>query len=288
MPKPIAIKKPVLPAPNRIDTTDCRLHPALAYLVESDHRVRMAELVCHLARISGESRPACRRQVRRLVRSGELAYTYEFGSSYLEPSFYRPVRISRRLIRIPADSDFIAPAGTLPVRLAAGSAFGCGRHPTTRLALQAVEAVFDRGDSIDAVLDVGTGSGILVIAAVLLGAGRGRGIDIDSCARVEAAENVHINQMSARIRIGDEAVETLAQRGDRYAMVIANLRTPSLSSLRTALTRLVRTGGSLVVSGIREEEARGAIREYGAAGWRPVWEANEKGWRALVMTQREE
>lgn len=257
------------------------------YLVESDHRVSPSELERHLARISGEPRRVCRRWIRSLAACGALDYTYEFGGSYLEPSQAQPCPLTGRLFRVPPAVDFIPPPGAAALRLAPGAAFGCGRHPTTRLALRAVDWVCGCGPAIDSVLDVGTGSGVLVIAAVQLGAGCGLGIDIDPCARVEAAENVRINELSGRIRISAETPQTLSRQGSAYALVIANLRTPSLANLRTTLTDLVKkTEGCLVLSGVRDAETAALIRDYGQSGLKPIWTAGEKGWCGVVLAFR--
>jgi ribosomal protein L11 methyltransferase len=258
----------------------------LQYLAESDHRISAAELERHLVQITGESRTACRRRIRALVSDGELAYTYQFGSSYVEPSFHRPVALSKRLICIPPQIEFTPPDGMIELRMDPGAAFGCGRHPSTRVALRAVETVFQYKPSFDTVLDVGTGSGILIIAAVRLGTQRGLGIDIDGCARMAAAENVRINQLEGRIRIGDTAVDALARASLRYDLVIANLRMPTLIHLCAHLSALVRPDGYLVVSGIQADECDVLERTYGKRGLYKRWQADEKGWCGLVLRFR--
>jgi len=268
----------------KIDPASRRL--ALQYLAASAHRVSAAELERHLSQTLGEDRKTCRRLIRRLVALGDLAYTYEFGSSYLERSYFRPVRLSRRFIRIPPEIDSSPPAGSFNLRLVPGSAFGCGRHPTTRLALQAIESVFERGTAVDSVLDVGTGSGVLLVAAVRLGARQGLGIDIDACARVEAAENVRINGLTDRIGIGATPVETLANHGLSYRLVIANLRTPSLLELRTSLATVLQPQGDLILSGIHCDEIVRLVEAYADNGLSRVWQAAEKGWCTVVLRQR--
>lgn len=218
--------------------------------------------------------------------AGELAYTYEFGNSYVEPSFRRPVALSERLICIPPQIEFTPPEGMIALRLDPGAAFGCGRHPSTRVALRAVERVFQYHASLDTALDVGTGSGILIIAAVRLGARRGLGIDIDGCARMAAAENVRINHLDDRIRIGDTAVDALARAKVRHDLVIANLRTPTLIHLCTHLPALVRPDGHLVVSGIQDDESHVLEQTYGKRGLHKRWQTEEKGWCGLVLRFR--
>jgi ribosomal protein L11 methyltransferase len=287
MPKPTTNKKNAADPDRRTTLPGNGLsHGLLQYLADSDHRVSAAELERHLVQISGESRAACRRRIRSLVSAGELAYTYELGNSYVEPSFQRPVALSNRLICIPPQIEITPPEGMIALRLDPGAAFGCGRHPSTRVALRAVETAFQSNPYFDMALDVGTGSGILIIAAVRLGAQRGLGIDIDGCARMAAAENVRINHLEDRIRIGDTAVDALARAGVRYDLVIANLRTPTLIHLGTHLSALVRPEGYLVVSGIQNDECRVLEQTYGKKGLYKRWQTEEKGWCGLVFRLR--
>ena len=231
---------------------------------------------------------ATRRQVRTalgaLVRSGELAYTYELGVSFVVPSMNRPVRVSPRLVLCPENISFVPSAGERVVFLAAGAAFGSGAHPTTRLALAGLDrAMAERaapGSKQErlSVLDIGTGSGVLVIAALLLGAGRGLGTDIDPCALAEAKANVAVNNLTHRIRIENRGLETMSEQ---FGLVLANLRLPTLVALAQNLIRCMAAGGDLVVSGLRSEEAPELIRHYGAAGFELCWRKDAGGWAGM-------
>ncbi|MGD8446573.1 MAG: 50S ribosomal protein L11 methyltransferase, partial [Desulfobacterales bacterium] len=144
--------------------------------------------------------------IRELVSSGELTYTYEFGCTFLERSLKKPVRISRHVVLIPPDHSYRPKPKDVVVQITPGASFGAGNHPTTRLAIKAIEFVLHGDPAIEkkqegTVLDIGTGSGILILTAVLGGMDGGLGIDIDSCARVEAAVNVKNNGLEDRITI---------------------------------------------------------------------------------------
>lgn len=228
------------------------------------------------------------RQVRSalggLVREGVLAYTYELGASFVVPSMNRPVRVSPRLVLCPNNQTCAPTANERVVFLAAGAAFGSGAHPTTRLALAGLDgAMAERASAGSAakrlsVLDVGTGSGVLVIAAVLLGADRGLGTDIDPCALAEARTNVAANGLTERIRIEARSLDTIFER---FGLVLANLRLPTLVALVPDLVRCTAAKGDLVVSGIRSEESLVLIRHYARAGFSCRWQAEDAEWAGL-------
>ena len=142
--------------------------------------------------------------IRELVAGGELAYTYEYGCTFLERSFAKPVRISKHIVLQPPGHHHPANPKDVVVKIKPGASFGAGNHPTTRLAIQGIEFVLLGDQALDktnntSVLDIGTGSGVLLITAILCGMQTGLGIDIDACARVEAAENVRINGLDDRV-----------------------------------------------------------------------------------------
>ena len=223
--------------------------------------------------------------IRKLVLSGELTYTYEFGSTFLERSFTKPVRISRYVVLTPPGHPYRTKPQDVLVQIKPGVAFGIGNHPSTRLAIKAIEFVLLENQAIDkqkdrAVLDIGTGSGVLILTAVLGGMDGGIGIDIDSCARVEAAANVKINGLADRIMISGQAVETINQR---FAMVLANLRYPSLKKLLTRLTEITDKRGILILAGLKNGEVDDLLEVYTKTHFRCLWTVSELGWAGMVL-----
>ena len=131
-------------------------------------------------------------------------------------------------------------------------------------------------------LDIGTGSGVLLIAALKLGIGRGVGVDTDPGARFEARQNVRLNRLVTRIRISDTPADEIKQTG-RYFIVIANLRSPTLVRLAASICELTQPSGRLVLSGLRAEEMADLRNAYRSHRFHPRWEAVEKGWGAMVL-----
>jgi ribosomal protein L11 methyltransferase len=223
--------------------------------------------------------------IRDLVFSGELTYTYEFGSTFLERSFTKAVRISRHVVLKPPGYPYRSEPKDVVVQIEPGAAFGIGRHPSTRLAIKGIEFVLLGDRTIDkrkdsTVLDIGTGSGVLILTAVLGGMDGGMGIDIDSCARVEAAANVKINGLEDRIMISGRSLETIDQR---FTMVIANLRYPSLIKMFTRLTEVTDKSGTLILSGIRNGEVDDLLEVYTQTYFECLWTVNEVGWAGVVL-----
>ena len=223
--------------------------------------------------------------IRELVASGALVYTAEYGRTFLEPSFDRPVRVSERIVLTPPDREVPPGPGEIVVRLRPGAAFGVGRHPTTRLSLRAIEfalscdgATLRRAAS--RVLDIGTGSGVLAIAAVKLGIENGVGLDIDPCAVAEASHNVRLNGLDGRIEICNRGLERVE---GVFSLVVANLRLPTLARLAAPIAALTMPGGALVVSGVQQEEQAAVFAAYGRQRFECAWSVAEDRWAGLVF-----
>jgi ribosomal protein L11 methyltransferase len=244
-----------------------------------------AELLAAVSTATKLSRARVKAAVRDLVAAGEIAYVSEHGRIVVEPSFDRPVRVSERIILAPPGREAAASAGDAVVWIAAGAAFGAGRHPTTRLALRGIEAALAAAGRQPGarVLDIGTGTGVLAIAAVKLGIEAGQGIDIDPCAVAEAAENIRLNGMEDRVTVSDIPLEGLAPA---FALITANLRPPTLARLAASLASLAEPAGAVVVSGMRSEELDGILRVYEKAGFRCRWTSAEDHWAGAVLVKK--
>jgi ribosomal protein L11 methyltransferase len=246
-----------------------------------------ADLLKELARHTHLGREQARALLRGLVAAGELAYVSEHGRTVIEPSFDRPVRVSDRIVLTPPGRSFAAGATDAVIRIAPGAAFGAGRHPSTRLALRGIDFRLGcsggppaRPDS--RVLDIGTGSGALVMAAVQLGIASGLALDIDPCAVAEARANVEINGLSGRIVVSDRNAETV---DGAYDLVTANLRPPTLARLAPRLGGWTAPGGALVIAGMRSAECDALLGAFDPPEFHVRWRAEEQGWVGLVLVK---
>lgn len=168
---------------------------------------------------------------------------------------YQPVRVGRRLMVIPAWLNPPLAPDDVPLRMDPGMAFGTGTHPTTQLCLAALEAYLHPGQTM---LDLGTGSGILSIAAAKLLAGPIVALDIDDDAVRVARENCAANGVTDQIRVEKGSLtEVLAGQfgAVEFPLVVANILPLVLVRLfEQGLARCVAPGGIIILSGILEEQ----------------------------------
>jgi len=186
----------------------------------------------------------------------------------------RAFRVGRVSIA-PADGD--ADPGAL--RLADASAFGTGLHPTTALCLDALQEIVD-ADLPDRVLDVGTGSGILALAALRLGVARATAIDIDPEAIRVAGQNARLNALSARLELSTGGPETL---DGSWPLVLANVVAAPLIEMAPLMVRRVGHHGRLVLSGIPRSVEEDVVRAYRRLGMRHLTTASRGDWIAIQL-----
>jgi ribosomal protein L11 methyltransferase len=177
---------------------------------------------------------------------------------------FQPIRIGNRLIIVPAWLNPPLAPEDVPIRLDPGMAFGTGTHPTTQLCLSAVERHLQPGQSV---IDLGTGSGILAIAAAKLGASRVLAYDIDAEAVRVAQENVAANEVAEGVQAAKGSLVELRAAGARAPFVLANiLATVIVRLFEEGLADLVEPGGLIVLSGILDSQAyevRAALQMHG-------------------------
>lgn len=257
----------------------------IAHVAASAFKITPHHLTNILTETYGLDKPSAKALLKDLVAQGELEYAYEFGSTYLVPSFNKPVRISAHVVVMPPGHGYRQAPDDVIIQIKPGAAFGSGQHPSTRLAVRGIEyALRDSGiippEIRSRALDVGTGSGILVLTAVRFGIKKGLGLDFDPISRAEARENLRLNHLENRIEIGDRSLASI--RG-QFCMVTANLRLPSLQRWCEKLVRLTLPSGLLVFSGVRMQEAQALLDAYAGQNCRRLWQAEEQGWIGLVL-----
>jgi ribosomal protein L11 methyltransferase len=257
----------------------------LAMVEASGHRLTPGELK---KRFSGKKRvdeKALKIAINDLVLSRELTYTYQFGCSFLEKSYEKPTRVSKRVILKPPDMVYEPSSCDIVIDIFKGASFGFGDHPTTRLAIQGMEAALSENHGIlkadnSRALDIGTGSGVLAIAAVLMGIQRAAGIDIDPCARAEAQKNIDLNGLEHRIKVLDTRVEDIKET---YSLITANLRYPTLKRLCSHMAGITQKKGAVVVSGIKSDEVEDLLNTFAQNGFQCTWKAVEKEWVGMAL-----
>jgi ribosomal protein L11 methyltransferase len=277
----------MMPFDSKKYTTDsdslCEI--ALSIVTNSSAKTTPGKLEKRLIEEYALNKSQIKSVIRDLVAGGELVYTYEYGSTYLERSFAKPVRISKYIVLQPPGHHHHPNPNDVVVQIKPGASFGAGNHPTTRLAIKGIEFVLLGDQVLDktnntSVLDIGTGSGVLLISAILCGMKRGLGVDIDACARVEAAENVRVNALDDRVAI---SAQSLADIHQRFSVILANLRFPSLKKMLSQIKERADTNCFLIFSGIRDHELDDLLKVYQQIQFEKIWTGNELGWSGVVL-----
>lgn len=194
----------------------------------------------------------------------------------LTQSQFGPITVGEKVLIVPswhADQLLATPvAGRIAIQLDPGLAFGTGSHPTTHLCLEWLASELTPDATV---LDYGCGSGILAIAARLLGAGLTIGVDIDEQAVEATRDNARVNCVTVDAMLPDALLE------GTFDVVVANILSNPLKVLAPMLAARVCTGGHLILSGVLERQADEVSQAY--APWLKMhtWQARD-GWVCLT------
>ncbi|HVJ27862.1 MAG TPA: 50S ribosomal protein L11 methyltransferase [Vicinamibacterales bacterium] len=186
----------------------------------------------------------------------------------------RAIRVGRIRI-VPAGAE--AEPGAL--QLLDTKAFGTGLHPTTALCLAILDETVQAGGP-SSLLDVGTGSGVLALAALSLGVAEATGIDVDEAALRAAAENARINGFNDRLRLAPGGPEVIT---GTWPLVLANVLAAPLIEMAPALVQRVAHHGEVVLSGIPAGLEEDVSRTYRRLGMHRMTVKSRDGWVALVF-----
>lgn len=197
--------------------------------------------------------------------------------------YYKPIEVGNKLVVVP-EWEEIPDDGRIPLRLDPGLIFGTGSHATTKMCLAALESVAGPGKTV---LDLGCGSGILGIGAILLGCDRCAGCDIDPKAPEVALSNAGLNNITAErfdIRAGDVLTDAGMRKalGTDFDIVTANIVSDVIIPLSGIVKQFLRPGGIFITSGIiegRQDEVRATIE---ANGFTILEHRSEDDWHCFV------
>ena len=164
------------------------------------------------------------------------------------------------------------------------TAFGSGEHGSTRAALTLLELLLQPGQRV---LDLGSGSGILAIAAVKLGAARAIGVEIDPEANVVASRNAERNGVLGKVQFLDGDAEVLAALAGPAEVILSNILRTANTALLPTIAEALAPNGVAIFSGMERDEAREFREALSAAGFRPVQETVDTGWWGVAATRYE-
>jgi len=245
-------------------------------------RRRLEETLYHLGRLYPIPAPIFRiLQEEDWVNAWKAHYhPFRVGKRiWIEPSW---IQVEHAPGARPAETAACEP-GDVVLTLDPGMAFGTGLHPTTQMCLQALEQLVQPGMRV---LDVGTGSAILAIAAAKLGAGRLLGIDNDEVATKTARANVALNGVEDQVEIRPGTLETVAETG--WDIVVVNILARVIVPLlgEGELFHFVAQDGFLILSGIINEQATTVITAVEANGGRIVQTLTSGDWVAFIAQHK--
>ena len=199
---------------------------------------------------------------------------------------FKPMEIGHALLLKPSWSKRKPRHGQAVVVLDPGLSFGTGQHPTTRFCLEQLAAVRPE-DMPRSFLDIGTGSGILAIAAAKLGYRPVEAFDFDPDSVRVARENARRNDVSRRLHLAQADLTKLPSRSPKkFDLVCSNLIYDLLLAERSRILNRVAPGGTLVLAGILTTQFDLVQRAYEEKGWRLIASRTEKEWRSGAFEKR--
>lgn len=200
--------------------------------------------------------------------------------------YFKPFKVGEKLVIKPSWEDYDNADNRVILEIDPASSFGTGKHHTTRLCLELLEKNLNKGDNL---LDMGCGSGILSIGAMLLGAGSAVGVDIEENAAATALENAEKNHISPDVYktyygniLSDEKLASEIDR--KYDIITANIVADVIIEMKDYFVRYLKKGGILIISGIIEERMDEVIAAVESAGFSNPKPYVKEGWAAVKFT----
>ena len=257
-------------------------------LLQNEH-LRLTPL--DLEKVISQKFPDTRRReyreiIRSLVSQGELTYTQHFSTTHFEFNYHRTFQVSEHIILDPSGIDIPANADRTVIKLEDGVTFGAGDHPTTRMVLRGLDFIFSKNYEnqtgiIESALDIGTGNGVLALAAAALGVNRVKAIDIDPAACLQAKKNVALNGCTQTVHISRHSIEHYANH--RFDLVMANLRPPTLNKLFGKMLDVSSSHALWILSGFRANEGLKLKNYLPTSMSEVVWEEDQHDWAAFAV-----
>ena len=189
----------------------------------------------------------------------------------------RPIHVSERTVITPSWHPYEPAPGELVLTIDPKMSFGTGYHESTRLILRLLEQNIRTGDSV---LDMGTGTGVLAIAAVKLGAAQATGVDVDEWSYDNACENTRLNHVEDRITILHGDISATPQ--GPFTLILANIQRTVLLDMLPVLVQRLREGGRLLLAGLLQEDREIMMEQLRHEGMTLSGELSENEWIAIA------
>lgn len=235
-----------------------------------DDRLAAVRAMLRRMRAAGLPVPVRPRLTLRRLQAEEWATAWR--------AYFRPRRVGRRLVVAPPWEPIALAVNDVLLVIDPGQAFGTGAHPTTQLCLAALERWLRPGDHV---LDWGTGTGILAIAAAKLGAASVVALDVDPVAVAAAWQNAELNGVTDRLDVREGDLDRVPPTAG-FDLIVANIVAEVIAPAAHRLAERLRLGGLLVTGGIVASGAWPVEAALGEAGFAPVATTTEDEWVTTV------
>lgn len=197
--------------------------------------------------------------------------------------YYKPIKIGNRIVVVPEWEPYEKADGEITVALNPGMAFGTGTHETTSMCIEALQDIVFEGDEV---LDIGCGSGILSVTALLCGANRADATDIDRNAVNVAYENAELNGVKDRLHATEDnilsAESPIRTAGKKYNVVIANIVADVIIEICGFVKTLIKPYGCFVASGIISERLDDVVKAMNDNGLCVAAIHEKRGWNCII------
>ncbi len=233
---------------------------------------------------TGDMRRIIREKLDRLEKEAHIVSRMETREIDQEDwaetwkEYFWPTKITPGIVVKPTWRDYSQQPGEIVVDLDPGMAFGTGSHPTSGLCIEMIEAHLNVGDSF---LDIGTGSGILLIVAAKIGAERGLGIDLDETAVDVSRSNMIVNTIDTEkftVRTGNLVAATRR----RFDVAVANILPGVILNLLDDIENVLTATGIFICSGILEEHSDSVTEKMTSKGFAILDVRKKDGWIAIA------
>ena len=197
--------------------------------------------------------------------------------------YYKPIKIGNRIVIVPEWEPYEKADGEITVTLNPGMAFGTGTHETTSMCIEALQDIVFEGDEV---LDIGCGSGILSVTALLCGANRADATDIDRNAVNVAYENAELNGVKDRLHATEDnilsAESPIRTARKKYNVVIANIVADVIIEICGFVKTLIKPYGCFVASGIISERLDDVVKAMNDNGLCVAAIHEKRGWNCII------
>ncbi len=199
--------------------------------------------------------------------------------------YFKPFQVTEHFMIVPTwEREKVEEVEATKILMDPGMAFGTGTHPTTKLSLLALEQVVQAGDLV---IDVGSGSGILSIAAALLGAEKVYSYDLDEVAVQSTKQNRDLNRLTTKISVQANDLLKEVDHDPKADVIVANILAHIILELIDDANKQLKIGGKFIVSGIIDKEAEKIVQALESTGFKVLERLEEDHWHSFIAEKVE-